>query len=304
MTRALIALTAVATLGLAACGASSNPTTPATSAATGTGGGSTPVIVGGANFSESTVLAEIYAAALNAKGVTTTTRLNIGSREVYLKALDDGSIHLIPEYTGSLLTYLNKNATAKGPDEVYAALQSALPANWAILAKSAAEDKNSLVVTKDTAAKWSLKAIPDLVAHQSEITLGAPAEFQSRQQGLVGLKAEYNFVPASFIDRSGKAAVDALANGQVQVANIFSTTPWIAVNGFVTMEDPKLLFGSDNVVPLIRKDKVNDTITKTLDAVSAKLTTPILTDLLRQVDIDKKDAAVVAKDFIVNNGLG
>ena len=303
MKRTFIALTAVATLGLTACGASSNPTTPATTSAA-TGGGSTSVVVGGANFSESTVLAEIYAAALSAKGVTATTRLNIGSREVYLKALDDKSIDIVPEYTGSLLTYLNKDANAKGSDEVYNALKAALPANWVILNKSAAEDKNSLVVTKDTASKWSLKSIGDMVPHQDEITLGAPPEFQTRQQGLVGLKAEYNFVPKAFIDRSGKASVDALTNGQVQVANIFSTTPWIAVNGFVTLDDPKLLFGSDNVVPLMRKDKVTDTITNTLNAVSAKLTTPILTDLLKQTDIDKKDAKVVAKDFLTSNGLG
>jgi len=303
MKRTLIAaIAAVATLGLAACGASSNPTSSASTSAAG--GGSSPVVVGGANFSESTVLAEIYAAALNAKGVTASTRPNIGSREVYLKALDDNSIQIVPEYTGSLLTYLKKDSTAKGSDDVYAALKAALPANWVVLNKSAAEDKNSLVVTKDTASKWSLKSIGDMVAHQDEITLGAPAEFQTRQQGLVGLKSEYNFVPKAFIDRSGKASVDALSNGQVQVANIFSTTPWIAVNGFITLEDPKLLFGSDNVVPLMRKDRVTDQISTTLNAVSAKLTTPVLTDLLKQVDIDKKDATAVAKAFVQQNGLG
>ncbi len=303
MKRTLIAaIAAVTTLGLAACGASSNPTSSASTSAAG--GGSSPVVVGGANFSESTVLAEIYAAALNAKGVTASTRPNIGSREVYLKALDDNSIQIVPEYTGSLLTYLKKDSTAKGSDDVYAALKAALPANWVVLNKSAAEDKNSLVVTKDTASKWSLKSIGDMVAHQDEITLGAPAEFQTRQQGLVGLKSEYNFVPKAFIDRSGKASVDALSNGQVQVANIFSTTPWIAVNGFITLEDPKLLFGSDNVVPLMRKDRVTDQISTTLNAVSAKLTTPVLTDLLKQVDIDKKDATAVAKAFVQQNGLG
>ena len=123
-------------------------------------------------------------------------------------------------------------------------------------------------------------------------------------QGTIAQKFEVQAMPTSFlIDRSGKASVDALTNGQVQVANIFSTTPWIAVNGFVTLDDPKLLFGSDNVVPLTRKDKVTDTITNTLNAVSAKLTTPILTDLLKQTDIDKKDAKVVAKDFLTSNGL-
>ncbi len=304
MKRTLTALTAVAALGLAGCGASSNPTAAPTTAPGTTGGAPSSVVVGGANFTESNLLAEIYAAALSAKGVGATTRPNIGSREVYLKALDDGSVDILPEYTGSLLTYLDKNATAKSPDEVYTALKAAVPQNWAVLAKSAAEDKNSLVVTRDTATKWNLKSIADLVPHQDEITLGAPPEFQTRQQGLPGLKAEYSFVPKSFIDRSGKASVDALANGQIQVANIFSTTPWIAVNGFVTLEDPKLLFGSDNVVPIVRKDKVTDTITTTLDAVSGKLTTPVLTDLLKQVDIDRKDTKVVAKEFVTRNGLG
>ncbi len=184
------ALTAAVALGLAACGAGSNPTAPGTTAAGtgGAGGAVTSVVVGAADFSESQVLAEIYAQALAAKGITATTRPNIGSREVYLKAVEDKSVDIVPEYTGSLLSYLKKDATAKGSDEVYAALKAALPATLTVLAKSTAEDKNSIVVTKETAAKWSLKSIADLVAHQSEIVVSAPPEFQSRQQGLPGLK--------------------------------------------------------------------------------------------------------------------
>ena len=290
----------VAVVGLAACGASSDPTKSSASSAAG----STSVIVGSADFSESQVLAEVYAAALNAKGIKATTRPNIGSREIYLKALDDKSVDLVPEYTGSLLSYLKKDATAKASDEVYTALKSALPATLTVLDKSTAEDKNSIVVTKDTATKWSLTQIGDLVAHQSDVVIAAPPEFQSRQQGLVGLKAEYNLVPRDFRPLKGKAVVDALLNGQAQAANIFSTDPSIATNGFVTLADPKLLFGSDNVVPLVRKDKVGDTLTAALNAVSAKLDTATLTGLVKQVDVDKKDAAVVAKEFVAKVGLG
>ncbi len=172
------------------------------------------------------------------------------------------------------------------------------------LDKSAAEDKNSIVVTKETAAKWSLKSIGDLVAHQGEITVAAPPEFQTREQGLAGLKTQYNVTPKDFRALKGKAIVDALIGGQAQAANIFSTDPSIAANGFVTLEDPKLLFGSDNVVPLVRKDKVNDTLTAALNAVSAKLDTSTLADLVKQVDVDKKDASAVAKDFLTKNALG
>ncbi len=296
---------AVAALALAACGANNNPTAPA-----GGGGGSTAsaaggsITVGSADFSESQVLGEIYAGAIKAKGITVTTKPNIGSRDVYIKALQDGSIDIVPEYTGSLLTFLKGTAPSQDPDAVYTALKSTLPPTLVVLDKSTAEDKNSMVVTKDTAAKFSLKSIADLTAHQADITVAAPPEFQTRQQGLVGLKSEYGFAPANFLPLKGAAVVNALTNGQAQAANIFSTDPSISANGFVTLEDPKLLFGSDNVVPLMRKDKVNDTITAALNAVSAKIDTATLTDLVKQVDVDKKDASAVAKDFLSKNGLG
>ena len=296
---------AVAALALAACGANNNPTAPA-----GGGGGSTAsaaggsITVGSADFSESQVLGEIYAGAIKAKGITVTTKPNIGSRDVYIKALQDGSIDIVPEYTGSLLTFLKGTAPSQDPDAVYTALKSTLPPTLVVLDKSTAEDKNSMVVTKDTAAKFSLKSIADLTAHQADITVAAPPEFQTRQQGLVGLKSEYGFTPANFLPLKGAAVVNALTNGQAQAANIFSTDPSISANGFVTLEDPKLLFGSDNVVPLMRKDKVNDTITAALNAVSAKIDTATLTDLVKQVDVDKKDASAVAKDFLSKNGLG
>ena len=296
---------AVAALALAACGANNNPTAPA-----GGGGGSTAsaaggsITVGSADFSESQVLGEIYAGAIKAKGITVTTKPNIGSRDVYIKALQDGSIDIVPEYTGSLLTFLKGTAPSQDPDAVYTALKSTLPPTLVVLDKSTAEDKNSMVVTKDTAAKFSLKSIADLTAHQADITVAAPPEFQTRQQGLVGLKSEYGFAPANFLPLKGAAVVNALTNGQAQAANIFSTDPSISSNGFVTLEDPKLLFGSDNVVPLMRKDKVKDTITAALNAVSAKIDTATLTDLVKQVDVDKKDASAVAKDFLSKNGLG
>jgi osmoprotectant transport system substrate-binding protein len=303
----LTGATAVAALALAACGANNNPTAPPAGGgggSTGSAGGGGSITVGSADFSESQVLGEIYAGAIKAKGVSVASKPNIGSRDVYIKALQDGSIDIVPEYTGSLLTFLKGTAPSQEPDAVYTALKSTLPADLVVLDKSTAEDKNSMVVTKDTQAKYSLKSIADLAAHQADITVAAPPEFQTRQQGLVGLKSEYSFTPANFLPLKGAAIVNALKNGQAQAANIFSTDPSISSNGFVTLDDPKLLFGSDNVVPLLRKDKVNDTISAALNAVSAKIDTPTLTELVKQVDVDKKDASAVAKDFLSKNGLG
>ena len=310
--RARLALTTAAVLAaglaLSACGANSNPTVAASSAAASgpaTGpAAATSVVIGSADFSESQILAEVYAAALNARGIKATTRPNIGSREVYLKAIQDGSVDIVPEYTGSLLNYLDKAATAKAPDEVYAALGKAVPAGLVVLDKSAAEDKNSMVVTKETAAKWRLTQIGDLVAHQSEIVVAAPPEFQTRVQGLPGLKDVYGFVPKDFRPLKGQAVVDALVNGQAQAANIFSTDPSILANNLFTLGDPKSLFGSDNVVPLVRKDKNSVALAAALNAVSGRLETTTLAQLVSQVDVDKKDAKAVANDWLTKVGLG
>ena len=244
---------AVAALALAACGANNNPTAPA-----GGGGGSTAsagggsITVGSADFSESQVLGEIYAGAIKAKGITVTTKPNIGSRDVYIKALQDGSIDIVPEYTGSLLTFLKGTAPTQDPDAVYAALKAdaCRPPSSSSTSRPP-RTRTPWSSPRTPPAKFSLKSIADLTAHQADITVAAPPEFQTRQQGLVGLKSEYGFAPANFLPLKGAAIVNALTNGQAQAANIFSTDPSISANGFVTLEDPKLLFGSDNVVPLI-----------------------------------------------------
>ena len=292
-----------AVVPLAACGGGGNPLTPASSPAAGSTGGSTgaagSIKIGSADFPEAALLGEIYAQALEAKGTKVTRQFNIGSRETYLKAITGGEVDVLAEYTGSLLNYYDKNAKVVQPDEVYAALQKAVPQGLTVLDKSAAEDKNSLAVTKETASEWSLKAIPDLAAHQGDLTIGAPPEFKTRQQGLVGLKSVYNITPKEFRPLQSQATVEALKNGQVKAANIFSTDPSIAANGFVVLADPQSLFGSDNVVPLVRTEKA-DSVKTVLNSVSAKLDTAALADMVKQVVVDKKDASEVAKKWLAN----
>jgi osmoprotectant transport system substrate-binding protein len=304
-TRIALAVTAVAAMvGVAACGSGSNDPLAAggsaSKAATGT------IVVGSANFPESALLAEIYAGALSAKGVTVQKKLNIGSRETYIPALKDGSIDLIPEYTGVLDQYFNKNAKATDAEAVYAELKAAVPATLTILNKSAAEDKDAVVVTKNTAAKLSLTSIADLGPHAKDLTLGGPPEWKTRPTGVPGLKKVYNLDFKSFrpLDAGGPLSVQALKNGQVDAVDIFTTDPSIAANGFVILNDPKSLFAAQNVVPLITKSKVTPAISITLNAISAKLDTATLGQLVKEVVVDKKDPAVVAKEFLAKNGLG
>lgn len=300
----VLALTTAAILGLSACGgggdplASDSPTGSSTSA-----GGGGDIVVGSADFPESVLLAEIYAGALQAKGINATTKTRIGSREIYLKALEDGSIQVVPEYTGALAFYYDKDFALTDPEEVYAAVKDLIPETFAVLDKSAAEDKDSIVVTKATADAKGLTTIEDLKGVAGDMSLGAPPEFEKRPQGIPGLKETYGVTFGSFRPLTGQALVQALKNGQVDAANIFSTDPSIAENGFVSLEDTKKMFGSQNIVPLVAKD-VADQVAPALNAVSAALTTEVISGLLKQTVIDKKDAKDVAAEFLKANNLG
>lgn len=293
-------------LSVAACGSDSGEDPFATGGATSPAGGAGSIIVGSADFPESALLAEIYAGALQSKGVKVEKKLNIGAREAYIPALQDGSIDLIPEYTGVLTQYFNKDAKATDSEGVYTELKASLPDTLIVLDKSAAEDKDAVVMTKAKAEELGVKAIPDLQGKSQDLVFGGPPEWKTRPTGLPGLKKVYNLEFKSFrpLDAGGPLTVQALKNGQVDAADLFTTDPNIAANDFVVLEDPKSFFAAQNVVPLITKAKSNPTIEGALNAVSAKLDTPTLAALLTQVVMDKKDAAVVAKEFLSKNGLG
>lgn len=300
---ALAATMAVLALTATACGG--NDPTQTGSGATGSPAPSDTIVVGSANFQENVVLANIYAEALKAKGVKVSTKLNIGSREAYIPGLEDGSIDLIPEYSGVLLQYFDKEATAVAPDEVYAALKEALPDDLVVLAKSEAEDKDAVVVTKATADKYKLTSIADLKDVAGDLTFGGPPEFKTRPDGIPGLAKDYGVKFGSFktLDAGGPLSVNGLKNGQVDAADIFTTDPAIAANDFVVLQDPKNNFAAQNVLPLINKAKASDNVTKALDAVSAKLTTQTLIDLLTKVTVDKQDPNAVAKEWLSSQGL-
>ncbi|MCA1780672.1 MAG: ABC transporter substrate-binding protein [Intrasporangiaceae bacterium] len=304
----LLALATAALLTLTACGGGSDPTSTADGDSTATGaettaaGSDESVVVGSANFSESIVLAHVYAGALKNAGVNASTNTGIGSREIYLKALEDGSIDVIPEYTGALGFFYDPEFSETEPDAVFEAIQGLVPEEFTVLERSEAEDNDSVVVTQETAEEYTLSSIADLADVAGELSFGAPPEFETRPQGLSGLQETYGVEFSSFRPLTGQALVQALQNGQVDAANIFSTDPAIAVNDLVVLEDTEKLFGSQNMVPLVRTE-VADLVRDSLNAVSAALTTEKVTEMLRQTDVEQRNPEEVAAEFLEEAGL-
>ena len=299
----LSALALGSVLALSACGGSGDDN-PLSGGGNTEGSAGSEVIIGSADFTESQLIANIYSQALQSAGVKVKEQFNIGSREVYMTALKDGSVDLIPEYTGSLLKYLDPKSTTSASDAVTTELTSKLPQGLSLLTPSAAQDKDSVTVTRATADKYKLKTISDLKPVAGEIVFGGPPEWKTRAQGLIGLRDVYglNFKDFVTLDAGGTLTMTALTNGQIQAGDLFTTDPGLKANDLVVLEDDKSLFAAENVIPVIKAAKENETITKTLNAVSAKLTTDDLITMNAEAGTGA-NLADIAKKWLAGAGI-
>ncbi len=289
------------TASLAAC-ASGNPM----------GGDSKPELgsltVGSQGFAESDILAQLYGQVLAANGYKIDYAPSIGSRETFIPALQDGSIDLIPDYAGNLLYGADPKATATSTADVMAALPAALkPLKLKTADPAQAEDADALVVTKEFAEANNLESIGDLAPIASTITIGANTEFEGRSYGRSGLESVYGVTGWKFKaidDYGGPGTLSDLLKGNIQVADIYTTTPSIAQNDLVVLKDPKHLIAAQNIVPLFNEASYSVGVANLVNLVSNKLTTE---DLMKLNEISAGDSKPspekVAKDWLTEKGL-
>ncbi|MDJ1656841.1 ABC transporter substrate-binding protein [Raoultella sp. Ech2A] len=258
------------------------------------------VTIGGANFTESSILANIYASALKKNNIAVSTRLNLGNREIIIPALKSGEIDIVPEYLGALLNYYDGKTLATSQSDVSAELAKVLPADFTLLTPSPATSITAWAVRADTAKKYGLSKLSDLqpIAHQ--LTIGGPPELAVRALGLPGLKRVYGleFKAVKSLDMGGPLTRLALNSGKIDVATVISTQGNLAKEDWVVLDDDKHEQPSQNVVPLVRKASLTPTVSKVLNDVSGKLNNATLIELNQQVDLQHKDPAAVAEAWV------
>lgn len=310
----LLALTALS-VGLAACGSSSSSSgstttsssTTASTAASGPGAGKPPVTIGDKNFAEENILGQLYAQALEAKGYKITLKENVGSSEIIYKALTSGQIEMYPEYTGTLLSAIAEQT--KEPASAGAAYQEAKAFvekdGLTLLNYTPFYDSDALATLPSFATAHHLTSIADLKALGKSLSLGAPPEFATRFEGLIGLKQLYGVVP-TFKPIAIELSYKALESGQVDVQNVFSTDGQLLSGKFKVLADPKHVFGYQNVAPVVKESVVKaegPAFAETINRVSSLLTIKAIQQMNAAVSIDKQPAASVAKQFLAANGL-
>lgn len=263
------------------------------------------VTVGSAAFAESEIIAYIYAGALERSGIEVSVTPAIGARDVYIAALEDGSIDLVPEYTGNLLQFFDAEAEAQGKEEVYSALVEAVPEGFEVLDQAEAADADSYNVTPEFSEEYGVTSLADLANVPVSLSVAANPEFAERPYGIPGLRdiygAEVTLVPIN--DGGGPNTLQALLDGQVQIANIYSTTPSIAENNLVTLADPENMILAQNVVPLISSAKAEPAVVEAINAVQGALTTEMLIELNTLSSVEKLSAQAIAERWLDESGL-
>lgn len=286
-----------AALVLAGC-SNSNPL-DAPSDDGGDAGGDT-IVIGSQAYYSNEIIAEIYAQALEAEGFEVDRQFSIGQRDAYMPDIESGAIDLFPEYTGNLLEYLDKDATATSPEDVYAALQDALPDGLTALDYAEASDQDTYTVLKSFAEENDLTSIADLADVTSPVTIGAAPEFEQRPYGPAAAKEVYG-VDLAF-SATGPTTLESLLAGEIQVADIYSADPAFQTEEIVALEDPENIILASNVVPIASSD-VADEIADVINGISDKLTAEELVALNVQSTVDQKSAEDIAKGWLSDQGL-
>ncbi|MDI5979513.1 ABC transporter substrate-binding protein [Amycolatopsis magusensis] len=295
MKRRLGVLLAVVALLTSACG---NPFEGGAE-----GGATGEIIIGASDVGESLLLAQIYAGALRGAGAEdVTVRPPVGGREVVVKALQDRSLSVVPDYTGNLLRYFDKNTEATTSADVYGELRQKLPAGFEVLDQAPAEDKDLLVVRKELADS-GVRTFSDLGPRCGELVFGGPGQWSDRWKEKIKALYGCEFKEIRTTDTGGPVTVAALRSGEIQVADLFSTSSTIQSNGFVPLEDDKAMFPAQNIVPLVAKGTLNEREVKALNDVSAALTTEKLTRLNVEFSEEKQNPLDIAEKFLRDNGL-
>jgi osmoprotectant transport system substrate-binding protein len=278
----------------------------------GSGDGSA-IIVGSKNFTEQYVLGELYAQALEAKGLNVETKLDLGSAQIADKALRSGQIDIYPEYTGTALVdvlgYDGKNpetpkATYQEAKKLYEDRKPATtmlkPANF--------NNTYGIFVTRKVAEEKNLKTMADLAEASPDLTFVAFTEFLSRPDSYPNMKKNYpafNWKDTFTVNSIGGPIYQGVRQGEGEVGVGFTTDAQLASNDLVVMEDPKSIWPFYYPGPVVRSDvlKKHPKIETVLDSVNETLDADTMRKLNAQVAIEQEDPEDVAQEYLEKEGL-
>jgi osmoprotectant transport system substrate-binding protein len=313
-------LVIVLALLAAGCGGGDSAPAPAPTRSGSTEGGgkivrdpanaSVRLTIGSKNFTEQRVLGEIYAQGLEAAGYSISKDLNLGDEKAALAALKSDEISAYPEYTGTaLLVFFGKKASElpKDPQAAYELARKDFAAQGlTALEPTPFTSSNEVAVTRATAERLHLKAISDLTGKADKLTIYGAPECRQRLDCLLGLEQVYGLHFKRFVPVAIRHRHDVLRSGRADVSIVFTTDPQIQRENEVLLDDDKGMFPPYNST-LVLKDatarEAGPDLARTVGLIQEQLTDENMQELNARVDLDRKDPAEVAREYLTETGL-
>jgi osmoprotectant transport system substrate-binding protein len=273
------------------------------------------IVVGGQDFTEMQIMASIYELMLTDAGYDVQTKL-VSTRDVYLPDLKAGKIDIVPEYAGSITDELQ--AQENGPnapqvssndiDETMTALNKLLePQGLAALEPAEATDQNAFAVTTDYAEENQLETLTDLGGLGEPVTLAAAEDCAQRPDCAIGLEKTYGLeiakvLPLGFGSQQTK---DSVIEGEAQLGLVGTSDGSLEELGLVILEDDKGLQVSQNLVPVVSQQALQDNpdLEDIFNELSSALTTEDLAELNAAVDLQREKPDDVARQYLTDEGL-
>ncbi len=312
-------LAAVLAIGIAACGGGSSSSSSATTTGasdsdnliqSNPANGKVTLTIGSKNFTEEYILGEIYAQGLEAAGYNVKKKLNLGSEQIALKAIQDGQISGYPEYTSTALGSLFSVPADQIPanaEEAYAQAKAKLAKDdVTAFSPTPFADSNAVGTLTSTADKNNLTDISDLKGVSQNMVLAGSPECRERIDCLVGLEKNYGLKFKKFTPVDIGLRYTVLDKGDADLSIVFTSDAQLAnSNKYVVLKDDKELIPSGNVIFLASKKVAGEAgpdFRDTIEQVQGNLTLPVIRELNSEVDIDKKEPAAVAHNYLVQSG--
>lgn len=298
----------VVALLVAACGGGEADAPAEDGASNGAAEGSTTIAVGSKDFTEQFILGHMYALALEDAGFEVERKLNLGGTDVAQAALESGEIDLYPEYTGTGLLTVLKLPADPDRENVYNTVSEGYEEQYDLIWLEPAPMNNTqaLAMTQEKSEELGIETISDMAEQAESLVMVGPAEFQEREDGLLGLKEVYgDFELQEYKAVDPGLRYQALIDDEADVAVAFGTDGQISAYDLVVLEDDQNLFPPYQVAPVVREDtlEANADIADTLNSVSPLLTSEVMRRLNFEVDGEQRDPEEVAREFLVEEGL-
>lgn len=276
-------------------------------AAENTSSGDKKIVIGSSNFTEVQILGNIYKELIESNtDISCDTSFGLSGAAFCFSALEKGDIDMFVEYTGTALTNLLAQPINTDPDEVLETVTTLMESEHNIHTSKPLGYNNTYVmsVKPETAEKYGLKTLSDVIAKSSELRLGCTTEFMSREDCLPALeKKGAKFKSANPLDASVRYT--AIDSDQVDIIDAFSTDALLYKQGLTTLEDDLSFFPPYYAVNFVRQDTLDKypELEPVLEKLDGKITEEAMANMNSEVDVDGKDAQVVAHEFLESNGL-